>query len=183
MLGLRSAGHLAGFTRLSDEFLMALDHVHEAGAFDDESRALSFFDEAVRRVRSFARGGEAVGGFERAPSGLLVFELQGYDYAASFARVELERSASFDSLREPLERECARADEAAVDEQVPIGLVLAVVREAEENDLRRLLEEARHNEFTHALAYALPSDPREREATWAQGCGGVMLLGRCARPL
>ena len=180
MLGLRSAGHLAGFTRLCDEFLMALDHARAPGPFADDARALAFFDEAVRRVRSFARGGEAVGGFERASSGLLLFELQGYEYAASFARTTLDgNGASFESLRAPLEAECARAAAAVTGEQVPVGLVLAAVRGAQEADLRRLFDEARENDFTQALAYALPVTPRERTATWLDpSAAGVLLLAR-----
>jgi len=178
MLGLRAAGHLAGFTRLCDEFLLALDHAHETGPFSDDARALAFFDESVRRVRSFARG-EAASGFERAASGLLLFELQGYEYAASFARLELAASEGFEPFRAPLEAECARAASAVTGEQVPIGLLVAAIRDAGEDDMRRLLAEARENDFTHALAYALPITPRERQAAWIDPAApGVMLLAR-----
>jgi hypothetical protein len=180
MLGLRSAGHLAGFTRLCDEFLMALDHAPEPGPFADDARALAFLDEAVRRVRSFARGGEATGGFGRDESGLLLFELQGYEYAASFARVELSaKEGSFASLRAPLEAASARAVSAARGEQVPIGLVVAAIGDAGEDELRRLLAEARENDFTHALAYALPSTPGERQARWVDPAWpGVLMLAQ-----
>jgi hypothetical protein len=180
MLGLRSAGHLAGFTRLCDEFILALDHVREPSPLGDDAKALAFFDEAVRRVRSFARGGDEASGFARAGSGLLTFELQGYEYAASCTRVELSASReTFDALRSPLEAQSARAREAATDEQVPIGMLLVAVRDGGEDDLRRLLAEARDNDFTHALAYALPGTPRERSAAWfSPAWPGVMMLAK-----
>ena len=173
MLGLRTAGDLAGFTRLCDEFLLALDHLHEDG-FADASRAIAHFDRALRRVRSFARGGEAVEGFTREESGLLLFELQGYDYAASVGFVELRAADAFDTLRAPLEAEAARAASAVVGEQVPIGLLIARVTGVDDGVRPRLLAEARANDFTHALAYAFP---REEEA-WAPRSEGVMLLGK-----
>jgi hypothetical protein len=180
MLGLRCAGDLAGFTRLCDEFLMTLDHAREAMPLEDDARAHELFDEAVRRVRSFARGGDEAGGCVRADSGLLLFELQGHEYAASFARVELAAGREpFEALRAPLEAEYARAVGAVIGEQVPIGLVIVAIRGADEDDLRRLLDEARTNDFTHALAYALPTTPRERAAPWFDpGWPGVMMLAR-----
>jgi hypothetical protein len=42
-----------------------------------------------------------------------------------------------------------------------------------------LLEDARTNDFTHALAYALATTPRERNAPWfSPDSPGVMMLVR-----
>jgi len=170
MLGLKCAGTLSGFTRLADEFLMALDHVHDDSSFESDEGAFGFVDEAIRRVRSFARGGADVKGTEPSPAGLALFELQGYEYAAAFAREEISAApGQFTALREKLSALAAEAKEKAEGEQVPVGMLLIALVGEDADSIAAVMEEARQNEFTEALAYSIPTKPEEMKAAWSGG--------------
>lgn len=170
MLGLKCAGTLSGFTRLADEFLMALDHLDDDSTFGSDEGAFSFLDEAIRRVRSFARGGAEVNGTERSEQGLALFELQGYEYAAAFAREEIGAAeGGFDALRDRLSALAEEAKGKAEGEQVPVGILLVAIKGGDPEAIEGVIEEARQNGFTEALAYSIPTKPEEKSAPWYRG--------------
>lgn len=167
MLGLKCAGTLPGFTRLADEFLMALDFLDDDSLFGSDEGAFSFVDEAIRRVRSFARGGADVRGTARTARGLALFELQGYDYAAAFGREEITGSpGSFEALGERLRALANDAKSKAEGEHVPVGILFVALVGDSAEEIEGTIEEARRNGFTEALAYSIPTKPEETSAPW-----------------
>jgi hypothetical protein len=127
VLGLRSNGRFAGATRLLDEWLTGLEPFWAKGprAMDD-TVASAIFATAAARVRKFARRGGVLEPVLPDESGLLRFELQGFDYvarAACFAPRTLDDLERVEGLlREGLARVLSSL---GAEEQGVFALVLA----------------------------------------------------------
>jgi hypothetical protein len=185
MHGLRCSPEIPGFTRLLDEWVVGLTryHAEPSGVFADEPTFARSFAEAATRVRAFAWGAGAT------------FELQGYDYNAVVARLEVGTPQELADLAEASmvsAAEAAQATQLAPDaqEHLRVGVVLVSVRApaASSSEAERLALANGYRDQTRKLAStgAAWSFPSAEEGPSYAYCGagylGGILLARRLPP-
>jgi hypothetical protein len=196
MHGLRCSPEIPGFTRLLDEWVVGLTryHAEPSGVFADEPTFARSFAEAATRVRAFAWGaGEVEPTVVR--DGRATFELQGYDYNAVVARLEVGTPQELADLAEASmvsAAEAAQATQLAPDaqEHLRVGVVLVSVRApaASSSEAERLALANGYRDQTRKLAStgAAWSFPSAEEGPSYAYCGagylGGILLARRLPP-
>lgn len=134
MHGLRCDPMLLGWTRLLDEWVVGLPRYNRRAPSDpvcweDQGLTLSTLADAATRVRSFAYREADIEPTVPLADATLRFELQGRQYRVAVAqRWASTPQAMTESAAAWLDEAQARAHEAAIDGEVPVGVLFVTPR-------------------------------------------------------